>query len=136
MARNHSRLVTPEFCGSVAVMKEPVDLRILQANERTLLAWVRTGLALMAFGFVVARLALWLRHEGLQQNGGISLGFGTAVIAIGAACEVVGAIRFVTARRAILAGQPIEPGSVGPVAVASAVAAVGLSLMVYLLVVD
>ncbi len=117
-------------------MKERVDLRVLQANERTLLAWVRTGLALMAFGFVVARLALWLRHEGQKEDGGVSLGFGAAVIAIGAACEVMGAIRFVTARRALLAGQPIEPGFIGPVAVASAVAALGLSLMVYLLVVD
>ncbi len=117
-------------------MKEPVDLRILQANERTLLAWVRTGLALMAFGFVVARLALWLRHEGQPADGGISLGFGVVVIAIGGACEIMGAVRFVTARRALLAGQSIEPGSVGPVAVASAVAALGLCLMGYLLVVD
>ena len=41
-------------------MPEP-DLRFLQANERTLLAWLRTALALMGFGFVVARFGLYLR---------------------------------------------------------------------------
>jgi putative membrane protein len=30
------------------------------AIERTLLAWIRTGLALMAFGFVVARVGVFL----------------------------------------------------------------------------
>ena len=32
-----------------------LDPRIYFAAERTLLAWVRTGLAMMGFGFVVAR---------------------------------------------------------------------------------
>ena len=32
------------------------------AAERTFLAWIRTGLALMGFGFVVARFGLFLRE--------------------------------------------------------------------------
>ena len=39
-----------------------LDPRIYFAAERTLLAWVRTGLALMGFGFVVARFGLFLRE--------------------------------------------------------------------------
>lgn len=35
--------------------------RIFFAAERTLLAWIRTGLAIMGFGFVVARFGLFLR---------------------------------------------------------------------------
>ena len=36
----------------------PVEtLRLHQANERTLLAWLRTGIALMAFGFAMAAAA-------------------------------------------------------------------------------
>ena len=38
------------------------DPRVRFAIERTLLAWVRTGLALMGFGFVVARFGLFLRE--------------------------------------------------------------------------
>jgi len=39
---------------------EPEDPRVRLAGERTLLAWIRTGLALMGFGFVVARFGLFL----------------------------------------------------------------------------
>lgn len=38
----------------------PVDARIYLAAERTLLAWIRTGLALMGFGLLVAKLRLFL----------------------------------------------------------------------------
>ena len=38
------------------------DLRIPLAAERTLLAWLRTGLAMMGFGFVVARFGIFLRE--------------------------------------------------------------------------
>ena len=41
----------------------PIEtLRIHQANERTMLAWLRTGIALMAFGFAIARFAVFLRQ--------------------------------------------------------------------------
>src|SRR5579875_1372099 len=68
------------------------------AAERTLLAWIRTGLALMGFGFVVARFGLFLQrllmmesavpghpgagHAGAQSYG-LSLWFGTALILAG-----------------------------------------------------
>ncbi|MDP9149804.1 MAG: DUF202 domain-containing protein, partial [Myxococcota bacterium] len=37
-------------------------LRLHQANERTMLGWIRTGLALMAFGFAIARFGVFLRE--------------------------------------------------------------------------
>ena len=46
----------------IAVKDELLDPRIYFAAERTLLAWVRTGLAMMGFGFVVARFGLFLRE--------------------------------------------------------------------------
>ena len=59
------------------------------AAERTLLAWIRTGLALMGFGFVVARFGLFLQEaQALQQahatqSYGFSVWFGTALIVVG-----------------------------------------------------
>ncbi|HET9869812.1 MAG TPA: DUF202 domain-containing protein, partial [bacterium] len=43
------------------------DPRIYWAKERTFLAWLRTGLALMGFGFVVARFGLFLRMVRLNE---------------------------------------------------------------------
>ena len=47
---------------------ESSDPRNYFAAERTLLAWVRTGLALMGFGFIVARFGLFLRELAEAQN--------------------------------------------------------------------
>jgi len=59
------------------------------AAERTFLAWIRTGLALMGFGFVVARFGVFLHeiqpaaHTRSAHNVGLSLWLGTALIALG-----------------------------------------------------
>lgn len=108
------------------------DLRILQANERTLLAWIRTGLALMAFGILLARLSTWLkieRPEVAYQM--VSTTLGGAILAIGTACHIIGAVRFVRARRAIVENRSIIPGAAGPVAIAVTAAAVGAASFLY-----
>ena len=59
------------------------------AAERTLLAWIRTGLALMGFGFVVARFGLFLEALGINRSVpqtrryGLSFWFGTGLIILG-----------------------------------------------------
>jgi inner membrane protein YidH len=78
-----------------------VDLRDYLAEERTFLAWVRTGIALMGFGLVViAHFELFAdephitqRASGLHPHGP-SLWFGTALVAIGVAVNLVSAQRF------------------------------------------
>ncbi len=43
--------------------KQKIDRqREHQANERTFLAWLRTALALIGFGFAIARFSLFLRQ--------------------------------------------------------------------------
>src|SRR6201993_2389371 len=57
------------------------------ANERTFLAWVRTSVAVMSLGFVLARFSVWLRELSVQgqtqapvHRGGISLPIGVAMM--------------------------------------------------------
>src|SRR3984957_289408 len=70
--------------------KQRAALSDYLAAERTFLAWIRTGLALMGFGFVVARFGLFLQQLQILRQAsapvpstGVSLWFGTALIALG-----------------------------------------------------
>lgn len=75
------------------------DPRVFFAAERTLLAWIRTGLAVMGLGFVVARFGLFLR---LVAHGGTagppamsSTALGVAFVLLGAAAIAIGTVQFV-----------------------------------------
>jgi putative membrane protein len=46
------------------------DPRVFFASERTLLAWLRTGIAIIGLGFVVSRFGLFLHLIALQSPGG------------------------------------------------------------------
>ena len=79
----------------------PEDPRVRFAAERTLLAWMRTGLALMGFGFVVARFGLFLREIAAagqvaahQHSTGWSLWIGTALIGLGVAVSLLASFEY------------------------------------------
>lgn len=77
------------------------------ANERTFLAWTRTALSIIAFGFVVERFGLLLRELGLKVNSGsvsnvhYSTIIGIALTLLGTAVMVVALINFLQARNSI-----------------------------------
>ena len=82
------------------------------ANERTFLAWVRTAIAMMAFGFVIERFDLFLRYAApfaAQQKiaphgGAFANAAGLAFIVLGVAIIAIAGWRFVqTAKRFDLA---------------------------------
>jgi putative membrane protein len=78
---------------------ESNDPRIYFAAERTLLAWVRTGLALMGFGFIVARFGLFLRElavvhqETPNRPTGYSLWIGVALVLLGVSVTAWAAVK-------------------------------------------
>ena len=82
------------------------------ANERTFLAWVRTGIAVIAFGFVIEKFNLFLlslpdltsldptRRSQLERLSGSSTPYqGLALIVVGVVLLIVATIRFVRTER-------------------------------------
>lgn len=117
-----------------------VDPRIELAAERTMLAWVRTGLSMMGFGFVVARFGLFLREMAASHSlpssatHGLSLWVGVALVSLGVATLVVAPFRYIALLKRLRAGQP-SPLSVKPaIFVCGALAIVGAFMATYLVV--
>jgi putative membrane protein len=118
----------------------PEDLRVRLAAERTLLAWIRTGLAMMGFGFVVARFGLFLCELAAASktapppSKGLSLWIGIALILLGVAVNVLATIEHRWFLRRLENGKPFRAPrwSLG-VLIAACLAVVGAGMAAYLL---
>lgn len=122
-----------------AETKPKVDLRDLLAAERTFLAWIRTGLALMGFGFVVARFGLFLKQLELLQHAeskpsyGLSLWFGTSLIVLGVAVNLLSAWHHLQLVGQLDRGGPVPSRpSIQAVLIALFLALIGLGMAIYL----
>ncbi len=122
-------------------MNDP-DPRIFFASERTLLAWVRTGVTVMGLGFVVARFGLFLRLLSQQPQAAIAHGQSGVSAVLGVLFVAVGAIAILVAtvqHRRYLATLPEAqlPKSYSrafAVVMSTAVGLLGLLLASYLVV--
>jgi putative membrane protein len=97
-----------------------VDIRFLLANERTLLAWVRTGLTLIAGGVAVAFIATDSAYGTVAGIGAI--GFGGAL-------AIIGYTRYKIADAAIRAGK-LPASGIGSLVVVLAVAIFAVLLLI------
>jgi putative membrane protein len=111
------------------------------ANERTFLAWVRTAIAVMAFGFVIERFDLFLQiaapQIALKQVAPHGQRFanaaGLAFIGIGVTMIVIAGLRFVGTAKAIDSDDTVpSTGERFDLALAALIALLGVSLFLYL----
>ena len=125
-------------------MSDPAerDPRVYFAAERTLLAWIRTGLGLMGVGFAVSRFGLFLRQlhltgsELTPHTSGLSVWSGIALVVLGILVNI-GAITQHVGLIHELSSGTWEPGRISRNAIilAGVLVCFGVGMVIYLLLV-
>jgi putative membrane protein len=82
------------------------------ANERTFLAWIRTSIAVITLGFVIAKFGVWLREIATRlasqrpiRSTGMSQPMGVAMMALGGSLAVLAAWHYHLVNLAIEHGE-------------------------------
>lgn len=120
-------------------MSELNDPRVFFAAERTLLAWNRTSLTLMAFGFMIERFGLFLEMMAPRAQGGlekeVSFYIGIAFVLLGAVMSLISIIQY---RKVLSTLKPVEiPAHYWTrtgVFSNAVIACLGLALIIYLFI--
>lgn len=110
------------------------------ANERTFLAWIRTSIGLMAFGFVIEKFSLFVKEVSLlfsqdklqlpaQQSSSI---FGIILVGIGAFIGVFSYLRFIKINKQIEQGAQYLPNKM-VIALTLLIIVIGVFLSMYLI---
>lgn len=91
------------------------------ANERTFLAWLRTCIAIIGLGFVVARFGLFLQQYGITVKNGTltnisnhyaSSSLGVALVLVGMGLAIYALKNYLHANQAIKSGTYIPKNSI------------------------
>jgi uncharacterized membrane protein YidH (DUF202 family) len=117
--------------------------RVHMANERTFLAWIRTSIGIMAFGFVVEKFALFIRQVSYffgKSAGDVttppshrySSVFGIILISLGTIMGVLSFIRYKKVEKQI-DGDTYHPSLILDILLTLAILAIGIFLVIYLI---
>jgi len=113
--------------------------RVHMANERTFLAWIRTSVAVMAFGFVVEKFSLFVKQmayymgkEASPPPPGYSSVIGILLVGLGMLMGVLAFIRYKKVERQIDEDM-YAPSPLLSVLLAISVIVVGMFLVLYLI---
>ena len=113
--------------------------RVHMANERTFLAWIRTSVGIMAFGFVVEKFALFLKQvsyflgrEAPLPSGGYSSFFGIFLVMLGTLIGLLSFVRYKTVEKQI-DEDSYRPSKILDIMLTLSVLAIGIFLVIYLI---
>jgi uncharacterized membrane protein YidH (DUF202 family) len=117
--------------------------RVHMANERTFLAWIRTSIGIMAFGFVVEKFALFIKQMSLilgnanientsPPSHGYSAIVGIFLVGLGTLMGLLAFVRYKNVERQI-DEDTYQPSSILDILLTISVLAVGIFLVVYLI---
>jgi len=113
--------------------------RVHMANERTFLAWIRTSIGIMAFGFVVEKFALFIRQfymlfgkKVTAPSPGYSSVFGAILVGFGALMGVLAFVRYRKVEKQIDL-DTYQPSSLLDIMVTLTLLAMAVFLIIYLL---
>jgi len=109
------------------------------ANERTFLAWMRTSIGIMAFGFVVVKFSFFLKQISIilgkgivNQSKGYSSVAGIILVIVGATTAVLSFIRYKKTERQLSAGS-YQPSSLLMSFLTAFIFGVSIFLVIYLI---
>ena len=109
------------------------------ANERTFLAWIRTSVAIMGFGFVVVKFALFIKQisvaitnkQVVLPGQGHSNQIGILLVALGAFIALYAYLRYSITEKQLL-NKNYRPSSVPAFILTITIVIIGTLLAVYL----
>jgi putative membrane protein len=115
------------------------DRRVHMANERTFLAWIRTSISIMAFGFVVEKFSLFVKQFSFYLGKeaapppapGYTSIFGIVLIGLGALMGVLAFFRYKVVQRQI-EEDTYAPSRLLGILLTLSIVVIGLFLVLYL----
>ncbi|WP_158990896.1 YidH family protein [Mucilaginibacter sp. L196] len=110
------------------------------ANERTFLAWIRTSIAIMGFGFVVVKFSLFVRQIALVLKSnldilpekGYSAPIGILLVAVGAFMAMYSYLSYRNTEKQLL-NQAYKPSVLPALILTIGIVTVGTLLVIYLI---
>jgi putative membrane protein len=131
--------------GKISVRAQ--NRRVHMANERTFLAWIRTSIGIMAFGFVVEKFALFVRQmdrllgqgvvgkalspSAMSANPGYSSALGVVLIGLGALMGLLSFVRYKKVEKQI-EEDTYQTSLILDILLTLSVVAIGIFMVIYL----